>query len=246
MVKLSRLFVVATIAFGIAFMAAPRAMAANIVTFDNNANSCGGAVMCSTNGTAGYSGTQAFDLSTIGQWFQIDVTGTSLIAGQPVEPDGGAGGFLVVNDTGGTVTTFSLTLSNSFTSSTGCTISGSTCNNFQANKGAAAPGGASESLSGPYFSACTNGSASGSMPCLSSAGQAAANFSGPGTVTYTWSGLDIAAGATFDISFASWTGASTAIVTTPEPSSMLLLGTGLFALCAFAAFWRKYASPIAS
>jgi len=66
--------------------------------------------MCSTNGTAGYTGTKPFNVTTIDQWFQIDTTGTSLIPGQPVEPDPIAGQFLVVNNTGKTLTNFSLTL----------------------------------------------------------------------------------------------------------------------------------------
>jgi hypothetical protein len=51
--------------------AMPQAQAANIITFDNNATGCGGATICSTNGTTGYliSGSgQAFDLSTINSW----------------------------------------------------------------------------------------------------------------------------------------------------------------------------------
>src|ERR1700731_176418 len=81
----------------------PQAQAANIITFGDNANTCGGSVMCSTNGTAGYlnNGTgQAFDLSTIKSWFQIDPNGINLLLTQAMaEPDGGAGGFRVVNDT---------------------------------------------------------------------------------------------------------------------------------------------------
>jgi hypothetical protein len=88
--------------------------AANIITFDDNANACGGAVICSTNGTTGYlkNGTgQAFDLSTITSWFQIDADGLNHLATQTqAEPDGGAGGFLVLNNTGVTVTSFSLTI----------------------------------------------------------------------------------------------------------------------------------------
>jgi hypothetical protein len=63
----------------------PQAQAANIITFGDNANSCGGSVMCSTNGTTGYlnNGTgQAFDLSTIKSWFQIDPNGINLLLTQ--------------------------------------------------------------------------------------------------------------------------------------------------------------------
>jgi len=96
----------------------PQARAANIITFDSNgngtANACGGAVICSTNGTTGYlinGAGEAFDLSTINSWFQIDPNGVNQIPSQPeAEPDSGAGGFLVYNDTGATVTTFSITL----------------------------------------------------------------------------------------------------------------------------------------
>jgi hypothetical protein len=99
-------------------LALPHAHAANIITFGDNANACGGAVMCSTNGTTGYltngSG-QAFDLTTINNWFQIDTTGVNELAAQSMaEPNGGAGAFLVRNNTGSTVTTFSLTISDSF------------------------------------------------------------------------------------------------------------------------------------
>ena len=95
-------------------LGSPLAYAANIITFDNNASSCGGSTLCSTNGTLGYTGTNAFDLSTLDSWFQIDaetppinrLPGTQTSA----EPNGGAGQFLVVNNTGATVTSFSITL----------------------------------------------------------------------------------------------------------------------------------------
>jgi hypothetical protein len=234
-------------AFALAAMTAlttPQARAANIITFDNNANSCGGSVICSTNGTTGYlnNGTgQAFDLSTINSWFQIDVDGVNhLTATQTqAEPDGGAGAFLVKNDAGSTVTTFSLTLTDTFNSSTSSVTfcsgsSGPECDNFQANKGSAAPSGASEALSGPDFFSCTNGSAMNGFPCDSTAGEAAANFM-PNSVTYTWSGLNILAGTSFDITFASWQGPQNANdvfptpVSTPEPGSLALLGFGLAA-----------------
>jgi hypothetical protein len=214
------------------------ASAANIITFDNNATGCGGSVLCSTNsgplptGTQGYveTGTTPFNLSTITQWFQIDTDGVSHLANQPVEPLGGAGSFLVKNDTGSTLTTFSLTLTDTFRSSTSSVTfcsgsSGPLCDNFQAGKGAAAPSGASEALSGPDFFSCTNGSAMGGFPCASTGGQAAANFE-PDMVTFTWSGLNIASGATFDITFASWNNSAFAV---PAP----LIGRGLPVLLAF-------------
>ena len=225
----------------------PQGHAANIITFDDNANACGGAVMCSTNGTTGYlnngSG-QAFNLSTLSQWFQIDTDGMSHLAGQPVEPDGGAGGFLVVNNTGSTVTSYSITLTDTFTSSTpSVNCSGGVCvDNFQANKGAAAPAGSGEGLSGADFSKCTNGAPGQGFPCFSTGGQAAADFTNqsPQSVTYNWIGLNIANGTDFLITFASWNntafvsgsssassassggGGSTPI---PEPGSIVLLGS---------------------
>jgi hypothetical protein len=241
-----RLLASAAVAFALAFGLVPQASAANIITFGDNANSCGGSVMCSTNGTTGYlnNGTgQAFDLSTINQWFQIDTNtpATSYLAGQSAEPDGGAGGFLVINNTGATITTFSITIADTFTSSTSsvnyCSgSSGPLCDNFQANKGSLT--GTSESLSGPDFYSCTNGTLSGGN-CTSTAGQAAANFT-PGEVTYTWSGLDITANETFDIDFASWQNGNNAyVVSTPEPSSLSLLASAMLSFVGFA--WYKKA-----
>ena len=66
----------------VAAVAMPQAHAANIITFDNNATACGGATLCSTNGTTGYTGTLPFNLSTIGSWFQIDVTGVNQLSTQ--------------------------------------------------------------------------------------------------------------------------------------------------------------------
>jgi hypothetical protein len=217
--------------------------AANIITFDDNANACGGAVMCSTNGTVGYlingSG-QAFDLSTINSWFQIDTTGVNELATQTMaEPNGGAGAFRVVNNTGSWVTSFSLTVSDSFWSGTPSVAfcsgnSGPLCDVFQASKGSGAPGSASETLSGLDLFKCTN--PNNANPCTSTAGSVAAMFIA-GTATYSWNGLNIAPGAVFDISFASWNNAIDSPVTTPLPAALPLFATGLGALGLFG--WRK-------
>jgi hypothetical protein len=222
----------------------PYAHAANIITFGDNANSCGGAVMCSTNGTTGYliNGTgQAFNLTTIGSWFQIDTTGVNELATQTMaEPNGGAGAFLVTNNTGSTVTTFSLTINDSFWSGTpsvtSCSgSSGPLCDVFQANKGSGSPGGASETLSGPDLFRCT--SPNNANPCTSSSGGVAAMFI-QGIATYTWNGLNIAPNAKFDISFASWNNAVDSPVATPLPAALPLFATGL-SLMGFLARRRK-------
>ena len=196
-----------------------------------------------TNGTTGYlingSG-QAFNLSTITSWFQIDATapgassanqlpGTQTMA----EPDGGAGGFLVRNDTGAAVTSFSLTLNTTFNVNTpSATCSGGICTvNFTAHGGNL---NFNTQLSGPNWKDCTQGITVGST-CQGSAGGVAADFTdigGLGAVTYSWSGQTIAAGALFDITFASWDNTAfpgTGHSLIPEPTSLTLIGSGLVA-----------------
>src|ERR1700731_4675924 len=96
----------------------PQVHAENIIGFANNATSCGGSTLCSTGGTTGYTGTIPFNLSTISQWFQIDTDGSSPLAGQVAEPDGGSGDFLVKNDTGSIIKSYSLTITDTFNTMT--------------------------------------------------------------------------------------------------------------------------------
>jgi hypothetical protein len=223
-----------------AWLATPQARAANIITFDNNATSCGGSTLCSTNGTTGYNGTKAFDLSTITQWFQYDgVDSVSHLAGQPAQTNGAAS-FLAENDTGITVTGLSLTLDDLFNSTANPPV------NFQAAKGAGGGGSAFEALSGPDFVNCTNGSAHSGYPCYSTAGQAAANFD-LGSVTYTFGGYSIAPGADFLITLASFDNAGAnstdvwATVPVPEPGSLAMFASALASFGGLGWFRRRRA-----
>ncbi|HEY3777070.1 MAG TPA: YncE family protein [Rhizomicrobium sp.] len=201
-------------AIGIAIsLGAFQARAANTITFGSNNNSCGGAVMCSTDGTHGYTnnGTgQAFKLSTISQWFQIDVNGSSQLSGQPAEPDKGSGGFLVLNDTGNAVSSFSLTITDDFNANTSSVHkcsgaqTGNICDNFTAHGGSGSYK-FNTKLSGTDWDRCTQGTASG-QTCTGGSGGVAADFA-PNSVTYTWTGQNgstIPASAYFVISFSGW------------------------------------------
>jgi hypothetical protein len=188
-------------------------------------------------GTQGYlkngSGV-AFNLSTITQWFQIDTAGSSIsyLPNQPANPDSDAGGFRVVNDTGNTITSFSLLLTDTFTSGTPsvhpCTgaRAGSLCDNFSAQ----GKGAATTELSGPDWDRCTQGSTIG-ITCQGNAGGVAADFA-PSMITYSWGNLNIAPGAFFDITYASWNNDvfATTTVSTLEPGSLTLLGSALAGL----------------
>lgn len=198
----------------------PQAQAANIITFGDNATACGGSVLCSTDGTNGYNGSQAFDLSTINQWFQIGTAAQPMTAGQ----------FLVVNDTGNILTSFSLTLTDNFNGSTpsvhACTglQTGHLCDNFQVSRGAKY-GSSLVELSGPNFNSCTSGTGLGHT-CSSTSASAAADFA-PKQITYSWTfKTAIQPGDTFDITFASWNN-GVYVTPVPEPGSMAMLIAGL-------------------
>jgi hypothetical protein len=221
--------------------------AQNIITFGANPNTCGGAVICSTNGTTGYliNGTgEAFDLSTINSWFQIDTNGVNQLTSTQTEaePDMGAGGFRVVNNTGSAVTSFSLTLTDTFTSSTSSVTncggsSGPMCDKFTAHGGSGTYSVNTE-LSGVDWFSCTQGTTVG-MTCTGGSGGVAAKFTS-GTVTYSWvvTGGGIPAGAVFDISFSSWNNNGLTVI--PEPNSALLFGTGLLVFaCPLSLKWRS-------
>jgi hypothetical protein len=241
MLKSKSLPILAGAAVAAAFLVAAmmQVQAANIIAFGDNPGSCGGSVICSSTtgplpaGTQGYlingSGV-AFDLSTINSWFQIDPSGTSHLPNQPAEPNGGAGQFLVVNDTGSPVTSFSLTLNTTFTSGTPSVTTcgpgpqaGNICDNFTAQGGSGYH--FNTELSGPDWNDCTQGTTVG-MSCTGDSGGVAADFA-PSSVTYTWTttpGVSIPVGADFEIRFASWNADAFA----PAP----LIGHGLFVLLA--------------
>jgi hypothetical protein len=238
--RLTRAGILGSLGLGVIAMAVATGLAispvraANIISFDDNATACGGAVLCSTNGTTGYNGTLPFNITTINAWFQVD-SPTSNIAGQPAQP-ANAGDFLVINNTGALLTGLTLTITDTFTSSTpsvhACTglQAPNICDNFQANKGAAGTGTSFETLSGVDFDSCTNGTLIAGPACTSTAGQAAADFA-PNMVTYTFGGYAIPAGGTFLIDFASWNNAAFATFQAPpivpEPATLAILGGAL-------------------
>jgi hypothetical protein len=158
-------------------------------------------------------GGNPYNLSQIHSWFQTEPNGQS------------SSQFLVKNDTGAVVTSISFTLTGTFVPTNGSN------ENFQIQNGAEHFWG-TLALSGPAFVAYTQGPNSTS---------AAANFSAL-PVTYTWSGgSGIAAGATFDITLASWV-SNEAPTSAPEPSASLLFATGLAGLLGVGWWYRPRAA----
>ena len=172
----------------------------------------------------GYNGTYAFDLSTINRSIQIGTVAQPMTAGQ----------FLLDSDPGNSITNFSLTITDDFTSNTPsvgpCSglRAGNICGNFQATNGAKFISSMME-LSAIDFDSCTNGTQSGHS-CTASGGQVAANFA-PNKVTFGWFfQTAIPAGAMFDIDFASWNNGAFIPQQVPEPGSLALLVGGVIGL----------------
>lgn len=195
------------------------ARAANSISVGDVPTPCGGATMCSTNGTTGYliDGTgQPFNISTDSEWVQIDTDGISHLAGQPVEPDGANGTFLVLNDVPGTINSFSLALYNEITSTTPSAVpcgGGSYCVNFQIDS----PLGL---FSTPFIvgPGCVSGCGTNSV------------YATTGLIDFVWSGgSGIAPGATFELNFASWDH-TTFSGSLPEPGNWALMLLGLAAI----------------
>jgi len=182
------------------FAAADTIGADPIIALANATGPCGpgpGGTICS-------GGTTAFQLSGIenGSIVLQAVVGTNT---SPV--------YLVVNNTGKTVTSITLVF-NGF---------------LQSNQ---------------FLNCQSNGGFSGD-PCTISPNNTSLGNGQPGgtgtngppavlPATFTWSGLSIPNGGTFDITFASFgNNASGTLAAVPEPSTLGLLATGLFGLLGF-------------
>ena len=160
-------------------------------------------------------------LSAISSWFQITNS---------------AGDFTVANNTGSTVDTVSVTFSTTFLSTAG-SLMVLQCNNES---------GGADLLCGtstiPAIQVTGTGvSLSSTTPALLNGTQGLEAFFGTNgetiTVTYTWEGSwNPVTDPSVDLQYASWN-TTAAAISTPEPSAMALLGTGLLALMAMT--WRR-------
>ncbi|MGD0864989.1 MAG: hypothetical protein ABSA49_05480 [Rhizomicrobium sp.] len=204
------------------------AQAANSIAFGPANKSCGGAVLCSKDGTKGYLNNgqgQAFKASAIAKWFQVDLDGKSHLKGQSAEPVGASGRFLVVNDTGRPISLFALPLGTDFNSKTpevhSCSgaKAGKLCSPFTADDGTNAY---KAQLSGADWDRCTRGMRLHNWK-LCSGNPAVADFAG-NRVTYSWRAKATGAipkGATFTIDFSNWT--SNAWAAAEQPLSVIMI-----------------------
>lgn len=188
----------------------PDAQAHNALTFGVNAARCGGRVMCSANGTRGYSVDGrgvAFKFSKIKRWFQIDVDGRSHLRGQLAEPDGATGSFLVVNDTPKPIKGFALILTDDFNARTPSVHmcagpKARLCDEFNASGGSGVYRFDAE-LAGGDWNKCVKGKKAGRM-CIGAS--VSADFTA-NKLAITWSakrGGEIPSGAVFRIDFSGW------------------------------------------
>jgi len=234
------------LAVSVTLVAASASFSQNTISFGEVPASaqCGGLqVLCtSSNGVTGYSGNTPFDLSKIDQWFQVD--GKTPLPGQPKAQISANGFFLVTNDTGAVVTSFTLTITDNFSAGVGCSglKDPLKCQSFVIDNGILHSGNyfGTVTLAGPDWVRCSVGATTVVKTCSDQSAAAQSSTTGavfsPGTMTYTWSaGSDagVPAKATFLIGFAGWLHEGDPDPV-PEPAPALLLGIGLISVIGFA------------
>ena len=193
-----------------ALLIAPQTRADNIAIA--NATACSGTVpggtICS-NGSGGFQGTGGTPISLTG--IENGTIVLQAVIGTQTSPV-----YEVINNTGGTVTSFSFVFTGSLPSNQfiDCQVNG-----------------------GFSGSSCTISGASGTVGTNAQYGPG-----GKFPATITFSGLNIAPGATFDIVFSSFANGALGSVTgtpVPEPNTGLVLISGLLGMLILAAVARK-------